>query len=117
MIRRKNDIRTRTVEHAQGGLGSVTFHDWLLPEEAPGHGRVISKLVIPAGCSIGVHSHQGEFEAFYVLSGTVVVNDNGQEIELQAGDMHLCADGDSHGTENRGSEDAVLLALILNSLS
>ena len=33
------------------------FHDWLLPEEAAHHGRVFSKVVIPAGSSIGYHQH------------------------------------------------------------
>ena len=117
MIRRKEEIPIRTVAHAQGGKGSVIFTDWLLPADAPGHGRVISKLVIPAGCSIGDHTHSGEFEAFYVLSGTVRVNDNGTPVVLHAGDMHLCEDGQLHGTENDGPEDAVLLALILNTLA
>ena len=71
MIKRSSEIRKRDVEHAQGGEGTVTFFDWLLPEEAPGHGRVFSKLVIPPGSSIGYHTHEGEFEAYYVLSGEV----------------------------------------------
>ncbi len=117
MLRRANDIRVRNVEHAQGGDGSVIFYDWLLPEDAPGHGRVISKLVIPPNCSIGYHQHEGEFEAFYVLEGEATVNDNGQEIILQPGDMHMCVNGDSHGTRNNGDKDLVMWALILNDLS
>ena len=117
MLRRKEDIRVREVEHAQGGDGCVCFYDWLLPEDAPGHGRVISKLVIPPHCSIGYHQHEGEFEAFYVLEGEATVNDNGTEIVLQPGDMHMCKNGDSHGTRNNGDKDMVMLALILNDLS
>ena len=116
MVRRKEEVRVRNVTNAQGGQGTVTFYDWLLPEDAPGHGRVFSRLVIPPGCSIGNHGHEGEFEAYCVLSGEATVNDNGQEVVLHEGDMHLCADGDSHGTENRSDRDLVLMALILNSL-
>ncbi|MBR1845706.1 MAG: hypothetical protein IJ792_03810, partial [Oscillospiraceae bacterium] len=61
MVRRKEDVRVREVSHAQNGKGQVFFHDWLLPEEARGHGRVFSKVVIPAGSSIGYHHHIGEF--------------------------------------------------------
>ena len=116
MIRRANEVRDRIVENAQGGENRVTFYDWLLPEEAKGHGRVFSKLVIPPGASIGYHEHEGEFEAYYVLSGEATVNDNGSEQILRAGDMHLCPDGSGHGTVNKGTEDLVLLALIMNTL-
>lgn len=114
MVRRKEEIRIRPVKNAQGGEGEVTFYDWLLPEEAAGHGRVFSKLVIPPGSSIGNHAHDGEFEAFYVLSGEAVVNDNGKEVILHEGDMHMCVNGESHGTKNESEQDLVLMALIMN---
>ena len=116
MVRRKQDIRVRTVEKAQGGKGEVIFHDWLLPEEAPGHGRVFSKLVLPPGSSIGYHTHEGEFEAYYVVSGEATVDDNGTKTILHAGDMDLCESGAGHSTENNGTEDLVLMALIMNCL-
>lgn len=116
MVRRSDEIRVRKVEKAQGGEGEVCFYDWLLPEEAAGHGRVFSKLVIPPGCSIGYHEHEGEFEAFYVLSGEATVNDNGEEVVLREGDMHLCKNGDGHGSTNKSDEDLVMLALIMNEL-
>lgn len=117
MIRKKEEIRVREVEHAQGGSGKVTFYDWLLPEEAPGHGRLFSKLVIPSGSSIGYHEHYGEWEAFYVLEGQATVDDNGEKVVLSAGDMHMCVNGDGHETRNEGEADLVLLALIMNDLS
>ena len=117
MIRRKEEIQVRKVSNAQGGEGDVTFFDWLLPDEAPGHGRVFSKLVIPPGCSLGYHKHEGEFEAYYVLSGEATVNDNGKEEILRAGDMNLCHTGESHSTANKGTEDLVLLVLIMKDLA
>ena len=116
MVREKQDIRERIVKNAQGGRGEVTFYDWLLPEEAPGHGRVFSKLVLPPGSSIGYHTHEGEFEAYYVVSGEATVDDNGTKKVLHPGDMNLCRSGDGHGTENNGTEDLVLMALIMNCL-
>lgn len=113
MIRRQDEIRIRTIEHAQGGKGSIAFHDWLLPEEAPGHGRVFSKVVIPPGSSIGYHQHNGDFEAFFVASGKGELRDGEVTTILHAGDMTLCREGDWHGIENVGEEDLVLMALIL----
>lgn len=114
MIKRKSDINIRTVKEAQGGKGEIYFHDWLTKDEAYNLGRVFSKLVIPSGSSIGVHQHVGEFEAFYVLSGQATVTDGSDVVELYPGDMNLCREGDFHGVENRGKEDLVLLALIMN---
>lgn len=116
MIRRKEDIKERRVNNAQGGENEVVFYDWLLPEEAKGHGRVFSKLVIPPGASIGYHEHKGEFGVLYILSGEATINDNGNEVILRAGDMNLCRDGCSHSTKNNGTEDLVLIAMSMNTL-
>ena len=115
MIRRKEEIGKRRIENAQGGKGIVTFYDWLLPEEAKGHGKVFSTLVVPPGCSIGYHVHEGTFEAYLVLSGEATVNDNGTVAVLKAGDMNYCDEGQGHSTTNNGSEDLVLMALIMNA--
>ena len=42
VVRRKEEIRVRNVEHAQGGSGTVTFHDFLLPEDAAGSSASLS---------------------------------------------------------------------------
>lgn len=116
MIRREEEIRIRKVEGAMGGKGTVIFHDWLLPEEAPGHGRIFSKVIIPSGCSIGYHQHNGEYEGYYILSGEGVLTDNGEKIILKPGDMNLCKDGSYHGIENVSEEDLVMMATVLNTL-
>lgn len=113
MIKRKEDILPRVVEHAQGGKGSVCFYDFLTKEEAYNSGRVFAKLVIPPGCSIGVHTHEGDFEAIYVLEGQATIHDGDEIVTLNPGDMNLCKEGDYHGTENLTDKDLVLIALII----
>lgn len=118
MIRKADEWRIRKVENPMGGHGTVYFHDWLIPEEeVPGHGRVISKVVITPGAAIGIHTHQGEWEAYYVLSGEGIVTEYGQDFPLCVGDVHLCKNGETHGIRNETEEDLVLNALILNDLS
>ena len=116
MIRRSDDIKERRVQNARGGDNEVIFYDWMKPEDAKGHGRLFSKLVIPPGASIGYHEHSGDFEAFYVISGEATIDDNGKTEVLKAGDMAICKDGEGHGTRNNGSEDLVLIAMIMNTL-
>ena len=115
MIRRSEDITPRVVKNAQGGNDEVTFYDWFQGAEAASHGRMFSKLVIPPGASIGYHDHAGEFEAYYVMSGEATVDDNGEEVLLRSGDMHLCQDGCGHSTTNNGTDNLVLMVMIMNS--
>jgi len=116
MIRRSDEIKERRVQNARGGDNEVIFYDWMKPEDAKGHGRLFSKLVIPPGASIGYHEHSGEFEAFYVISGEATIDDNGKQEVIKAGDMAICKDGEGHSTRNNGSEDLVLIAMIMNML-
>ena len=117
MIRRKQDINVRISKNARGGPGEVYFHDFMVKEDAPGHGRLFSKVVIPPGAGIGYHEHTDEFEAFYIISGEAVINDNGEEKKLLPGDLHICRNGDGHGVTNKAEQDLVMIALILNDLA
>jgi quercetin dioxygenase-like cupin family protein len=116
MIRQRDEVQIRKVSNAQGGKGEITFYDWLLPEEALGHGRIFSRLVVPSGCSIAPHQHKGEFEAFYVIEGTATVTDGDSVVEVPAGGMNLCREGGTHGVENRTDKDLVLMALVMKAI-
>jgi len=52
-----------------------------------------------------------------VLAGTVEVLDGGVWTELQRGDMHLCANGESHALRNVSATEAEVLTIILNDYS
>lgn len=117
MIHKKEQQQVRMRENVRGGEGTLTFHDFLLPEESFGAGKLFSRTVIPAGGSIGSHQHEGEFEVYYVLSGIVEVFDGGKWNELQAGDTHVCPNGESHALRNTADAEAAVLMLILNDQS
>ena len=114
MIKRSAEQTVREREEVRGGVGKLYFHDFLTKEEAFGAGSLFSKTVIPAGSSIGEHRHDGEFEIYYVLAGTVEVLDSGVWNTLIRGDMHLCASGESHAIRNSSADEAQVLMLILN---
>ena len=114
MIKTAGHQQVRIREQVRGGEGALAFHDFLLAEESFGTGKLFSRTVLPAGSSIGEHRHEGEFEVYYVLAGTVDVLDNGAWVALERGDMHLCASGESHALRNTGKSGAEVLMLILN---
>lgn len=113
MIKTAGQQTVRVAENLRGGDGAVTFHEFLSAQEAYGTGRLFSRSVLPGGASIGTHSHDGEFEVYYVLSGVADVVDDGKSCQLHAGDMHICPSGHSHSLKTNGDEDLDVLMLIL----
>ena len=117
MIKTAGHQQVRVRENVRGGEGALVFHDFLVTEESFGAGKLFSRTVLPAGTSIGEHRHDGEFEVYYVLAGTVEVLDAGVWQTMRRGDMHLCASGESHALKNTSAEEAQILMLILNDQS
>lgn len=97
-----------------GGEGECTLHHILPAELAAGVGRLFAINTLAPGSSIGYHEHRGEFEVYYILEGVARVTDDGEEYDLAAGDMMLCADGHGHAIANRSDAPMRFLALILN---
>jgi len=54
-------------------------------------------------------------ELYLVLSGKVMVTEDGVEAEMLAGDSEFCAHGHTHSIRNHTDEPAVFLALIVNN--
>ncbi len=115
MIIRKENQPCLIKEGVQGGAGQAHFRYFLEEKDAYGSGRLFAVITLRPGESIGPHSHQGEFELYYILKGEAQVSDNGQPFTLYPGDMMQCRDGDSHSVENRGQEDLEFLAVILHT--
>jgi len=113
MIKTAGQQTVRVAENLRGGEGAVTFHEFLSAQEAFGAGRLFSRSVLPSGASIGTHSHDGEFEVYYVLSGVADVTDDGKPCRLRAGDMHVCQSGHTHSLKNNEEEDLDIVMLIL----
>ncbi len=112
ILKRNSEILPVVKENARGGDGRMITYPFVTQQEAHGVGRLFSKLVLPAGSSIGMHEHTGEFEIYYVLSGAGVVNDGERDYAITPGDMYLCDDGEKHSLANSGPEDLVIIAII-----
>jgi len=106
-------MEIRMVENMRGGNGTVEILDILGKEQLNDKCRLYAKVTLKPGCSIGYHEHKKESETYYILSGEGVYDDNGTCRSVKAGDMTFTPDGKGHGIANEGTEDLVLMALIL----
>lgn len=112
MVRRKADAAREIRESMRGGKGQIII-EHLEREGLPTNGRLFAKLTIAPGCSIGEHRHIGEAELFYFVSGSGVVIDDGERVNVSAGDAMTTGDGHSHGVENTGDVDLEMIAVIV----
>lgn len=101
------------VEKANGGAGFILKEVLLSPAEMGAHCGLFGKVTIKPGCELGYHEHHQETETYYILKGTGIYDDNGIEIEVSAGDVVFCEDGNGHGLKNKGTEDVEFVAMIL----
>jgi len=114
MIKRKEDMKQVFNEHMRGGDGTVQIIHQLDKGEYKGKCRLIGRIILKPGCSIGTHAHEGEEEIFSVLRGTAEYNDNGKTEILQEGDACICLGDQSHGVRNASEDDVLeLFAVIL----
>lgn len=114
MIRTANQMRTEYFPNLKNGKETVKVINFIEGEEVEHKGRLFGISIIPVGGSIGYHQHVDDFEIYYILKGRAMVNDNGEEAVLEAGDMMYCKNGDYHSIENIGQDDLQYVALILN---
>ena len=113
MLVRQANVRIEERKNLMGGKNSV-FSSYLLEmPQFTGAGRLFHKIVIPPKCSVGYHIHTNDSEAYYVLEGKGLYNDNGTVVEVSAGDLTFTPDGCGHGLENNSDENLVILAAVL----
>jgi quercetin dioxygenase-like cupin family protein len=76
----------------------------------PGKEIVIGTATLPAGTSIGYHTHPGD-EAGYVLKGSLILKTQGQpDRVLKAGDSFFNVRGAVHSVVAPGSDGAMAVS-------
>lgn len=113
MVRNESEFRTEIRKRARGGDGRVIFKHLLESEEYSNKGRLMGKIILEPGSSIGMHTHENEMEIYYFLSGVASVVDNGNECRLYPGEVLLTQSGQSHSIRNDGNENLEYIAIIL----
>ncbi|MEA4892106.1 MAG: cupin domain-containing protein [Peptococcaceae bacterium] len=113
MIRKKENQRIEYREDPFGGQGTIAVR--YLAEEGD-HGNekynMLSRVTIPPGVSVGLHSHPGKTESLYILAGNCRYTDQGEHV-LQAGDTAIVRGQDSHRLVSLGPEPLEYIAVIV----
>ena len=114
MIHTSADYKSEVREAMRGGDKSVKItHYFDEANELMAPTRLCAQLELEPGASIGFHAHENEEEIFIVLNGTALIDDNGVEKTVKAGDSILTGNGAGHAVKNIGSETLRMVAVIV----
>ena len=75
--------------------------------------RLFSFIRVQPGEEVEYHTHTGEGETFFFLSGKGIYNDNGEEVEIAPGMTTFTPSGNGHSVKNTGDEVLAFIALIV----
>ena len=112
MVIHRNEMKSEIKEKMRDGEGTARFC-YLVDTEKEKHTRMLAEITLEPGCSIGYHQHNNETEYYFIISGTGVVNDDGSEVAVQAGDSIVTGNGASHSIKNSGKTPLVFHAVII----
>ena len=113
-VRRAAERGVETKTAVKGGPGTALNVEILAGEaEMYGKGRLFNEITLGKNCGVGYHLHQGDGEAYLMLTGECEYNDNGTVTTIRAGDVTFTGDGEGHAITNHKDEPAKFIALIL----
>lgn len=113
MIKRAEAMVRELKEQMRGGKGTVAITHLFSQDEIGGKARLIAKIELEPGCSIGFHEHQNEEEIFYIISGQATLDDQGEVSQLDPGDAAITKGGQSHSLSNNSDKLLTVMAVIL----
>jgi mannose-6-phosphate isomerase-like protein (cupin superfamily) len=112
MVIHRNEMKSEDKEKMRGGEGTATL-TYLVDCENEKNIRMLAEITLPPGASIGPHKHDAETEYFLIFSGSGMVNDNGAEVPVKAGDAVITGNGAFHSIKNTGAVPLVLHAAVV----
>jgi mannose-6-phosphate isomerase-like protein (cupin superfamily) len=112
MVIQRSEMKSEQKEKVQNGEG-ILSHTHLVDCKDEKNVKMLAELTLPPGASIGYHKHDSETEYYLIVSGTGLVNDNGRDVTVKAGDAIITGDGASHSIKNSGAVPLVFHALIV----
>lgn len=113
MLRKAKDKKITVLHEMFNGKGDFTQYHIITQDEMNGVGRLFADCSLDVGGVVGSHTHHGDSEVCYFISGKGRVTDDTEVIEVGPGDVNYCPDGHLHKIENIGEEPLRYLAIIL----
>lgn len=96
----------------RAGERNGTLIRLLTPKQMHEKNRLFARILLKPGAKAPYHQHEGDCEAYYILSGEGEANDNGVISQVKAGDMIFTDTGEGHSIENTSEKDLEYIALI-----
>ena len=101
------EMEVRRMPGMNGGTGEMSARLYM-----DGERKIIPCSIHPGG-SIGAHRHETSDDINYILSGNGTAVCDGREEALSAGACHICPKGSEHSIINTGTEDLVMLTVVV----
>ena len=116
MINNIHAVTADVAEGVRGGIGTVHAHQLL--NLFPGSAiKSVGVVRLAPGATIGEHSHHGDEDFYFCISGTGVVVDNGIEHPFTPGVIQITRDGESQAIRNTGETELVFLGALVSTIS
>jgi len=113
MIKRAEEMLKTIKPQMRGGSGQALVTEMLNIGEYTGNARLFATITLEPGSSIGEHVHENEEEVFYIIEGTALYNDNGEDVTLNTGDSCICLAGQRHSIANVAESGTLIIAAII----
>ena len=94
------------IDGFKGGKGRLDTRNF-----ADDHVKIMYSTLQP-GASTGLHTHEGNCEIIFVVSGTLTFHYDDTVEECHAGQCHYCPVGHSHYMENLTDHVALYFAVV-----
>ena len=94
------------LEGFRGGQGNLDTRNY-----GDDRVRMVYSTLRP-GASTGLHTHEGNCEIIYVVSGTATFHYDDTVEEVHVGQVHYCPMNHAHYMENLTDHDLVYLAIV-----
>ena len=99
---------------AHDGTREISFARVLEREGAPL--RFMDLVTVPPGADIGLHTHASDNEEIYVIvSGTGRMTLDGEEFQVNPGDVVVNRPGGTHGLQNGSGEEMRIVVIEVRS--
>jgi mannose-6-phosphate isomerase-like protein (cupin superfamily) len=112
MINKRDAMKTELKEKMRGGEGTIAITH-LVDKDRIKNGRLIARIDIPVGASIGPHTHEGETEYYLIQEGEGEVQEAEGVKQVGPGDVVITGDQQSHSIKNTGHIPLIMIALII----
>ena len=112
MIKTKEEIKVTTEENAAGEVKMYLNHlncfdGWNEKN------RMFALVELKAGEEVEFHTHENEFESYYILEGKALYTDHDKTFEIAPGTVTFTPSGKGHGIINIGDDMLKFIALII----